>query len=81
MRATPQETKLYFCAGAVPTDDEKAESELLGCTAFRNSKHGGIVEKCAAVAGKVPPTYLAAKVKVLTLDKPKTEKTEGKPAK
>lgn len=81
MKITGQKRKLFFTEGPAPTDKEREEAEMLGATAFRNAKHPGIVEECEWVSGKVPENYLAAKVKVVTLEKataPKAKAPEGK---
>lgn len=55
---------LYFTAGTIPTEAEKAEARSLGITAFRNA---ALVdpdrqpEPAALVAGEVPPAYKAIK--------------------
>jgi hypothetical protein len=53
--------KLYFIAGAVPTDAERADAEQYGITAFRNVQHvHAAQELTSGVAGLVPACYAAA---------------------
>ena len=50
---------LYFTAGVVPTDKERAAAAALAITAFRNSEHAThLREHCNVVAGAVPSAYL-----------------------
>lgn len=50
---------LFFIAGMVPTDAERAAAEKLGTARFRNAHlaKNDTVEKCDEVAGLVPEIY------------------------
>lgn len=51
---------LYFCAGPVPSQQEKAEAEKLGINAFRNAsviEPGSYLEPAEFVAGLAPERY------------------------
>lgn len=54
---------LFFTAGPVPTDAERAAAEKLGTARFRNARLavGDAIEKCDAVAGLVPESYKGLK--------------------
>lgn len=77
---------LYFVAGMVPTEAERAAAASLGTSRFRNARLAGQgpIEKCDAVAGLVPKAYREIKgVKVLDAKEPPknapdTQATPGK---
>ena len=53
---------LYFVDGPVPTPEDRAQATKLGTKMFRNARLAGGAdppERCDAVAGAVPPAYLA----------------------
>lgn len=69
---------LFFIAGAIPTDAERAAAEKVGTARFRNAKlaTNDPIEKCDAVAGLVPESYKDVKgIEVLTVEDDK--KSEG----
>lgn len=51
--------KLFWIAGPVPTDFERAEAAELGITAFRNATYAdtAALERADVVAGLVPAGY------------------------
>jgi len=69
---------LFFIAGMIPTDAERAAAEKLGTARFRNANlaKNDTIEKCDEVAGLVPESYKNLKgVKVLDVkaEEPKKE--------
>ena len=51
---------LFFIAGSIPTDEERAAAEKMGTSMFRNCqlvKDSDPIEKCDSVAGAVPEIY------------------------
>lgn len=54
---------LYFTAGTVPTDAERAEARSLGIVSFRNAvlADESNPESAPLVAGKVPAIYRTIK--------------------
>jgi hypothetical protein len=71
---------LYFIAGMVPTDAERAEAAAFGLTAFRNASQvtsDGSLERAEFVAGLVPERYKDVPgCRVLQAPKPAPEPTE-----
>ena len=75
---------LFFIAGPVPTEAERAEaSEIVGNVVFRNVKFAADEnpEQCDGVAGLVPDNYKRAEE--VTADEPeaKPTKRQGRPPK
>ena len=80
-----QKVILFFIAGMVPTEAERAAAEKLGTSRFRNAQLAvnDSIEKCDAVAGLVPEAYQNVKgIEVLgaqdeseELEKPKTSRS------
>lgn len=69
---------LFFIAGMIPTEAERAAAEKLGTGRFRNAKLAAndSREQCDAVAGLVPEIYNGVKgIKVLDVkaEEPKKE--------
>lgn len=70
-----QKVILFFIAGMVPTEAERAAAGKLGTSRFRNAQLAvnDSIEKCDAVAGLVPEAYRGTKgIKVLEAPEPAT---------
>jgi hypothetical protein len=72
-----QKMILYYCAGSVPTEKERAEAAAIGASSFRNAAvaAGEGPERCDGICGNFPPEWLEAAGLPIMDAKPKSKKS------